>query len=207
MSEKLKINLGCACRLLEGYVNIDLNSLEEIKKRYPNVDIFDRREFLQADVFSLPFEDATVDEIRADALLEHFSFKEESRFFGEVKKLLKPGGLLYFSVPDFEDIVTTWLNAKDDWKDFFRDDDEAISQEHWFGQYSYSTENRWGYIMASIFGPQNGKGQFHKNAYTEAKIRAICKKLDFNEPHIERFLWKGNRDLMMGIKVTKKNEN
>ena len=31
----LKINLGCACRLLEGYVNIDLNSLEEIKKRYP----------------------------------------------------------------------------------------------------------------------------------------------------------------------------
>jgi len=204
MFELLRINLGCACRLLEGYVNVDLNSLEEIKKRYPNIEIADKEEFLQANVFSLPFGDATVDEIRADALLEHFSFKEESQFFYEVKKLLKPGGLLCFSVPDFEDIVTTWLNAKDDWKDFFRDDDEAIAQEHWFGQYSYSTESRWGYIMASIFGPQNGKGQFHKNAYTEAKIRAICKKLDFNEPVIERFLWKGSRDLMMKVKVRKK---
>ena len=204
MFELLRINLGCACRLLEGYVNVDLNSLEEIKKRYPNIEIADKEEFLQANVFSLPFGDATVDEIRADALLEHFSFKEESQFFYEVKKLLMPGGLLCFSVPDFEDIVTTWLNAKDDWKDFFRDDDEAIAQEHWFGQYSYSTESRWGYIMASIFGPQNGKGQFHKNAYTEAKIRAICKKLDFNEPVIERFLWKGSRDLMMKVKVRKK---
>ena len=76
------------------------------------------------------YEDNTIDEVRCDALMEHFSFKEESQFFHEVKRVLKPGGLFQFSVPDFEDAVKKWLDAKDDWKDFFRDDDEAIQQQH-----------------------------------------------------------------------------
>ena len=135
--------------------------------------------------------------------MEHFSFKEESQFFHEVKRVLKPGGLFQFSVPDFEDAVKKWLDAKDDWKDFFRDDDEAIQQQHWFGNYSYSTDNRWGYLTASLFGTQNGEGQFHKNAYTEGKIKAICKKMGFSKPAIERLRWKGDRDLMIRAKTIK----
>ena len=107
-------------------------------------------------------------------------------------------------MPDFEDLVEKWLLAKDEWKDFFRNDDEAIKQQHWFGQYSYSPDSRWGYLLAGIFGPQNGEGQFHKNAYTDSKIRALCKKLDFNKPTIERFLWKKDRDVMIKVKVIKK---
>jgi predicted SAM-dependent methyltransferase len=201
-NKKTRLNLGCASRLLPGYINVDLDSLEDIKKRYPNIDIGEEN-FVQCDVLKLPFENETIDEIRADALLEHFSFLEESRFFYEVKRILKPGALLFFSVPDFEDAVKKWLAAKDEWKDFFRNDEEAIKQKHWFGQYSYSTDSRWGYLTASIFGPQNGAGQFHKNAYTESKIRAICKKLNFNEPSIERFRWKEDRDLMLRVKVIK----
>ena len=182
-----------------------MDSLGQIKKRYPdiNFDLVDNLNFLQADVLRLPFKDGSVDEIRADALLEHLSFLEESKFFHEVQRLLKPGGLLQFSVPDFQDLIEKWLLAKDEWKDFFRNDDEAIRQQHWFGQYSYSPDSRWGYLLAGIFGPQNGEGQFHKNAYTESKIRAICRKLDFNEPIIERFLWKKDRDVMIKVKVVK----
>tara|TARA_R110001599_G_scaffold11550_3_gene54829 strand:+ start:672 stop:1280 length:609 start_codon:yes stop_codon:yes gene_type:complete len=199
----IKLNLGCASRPLDAYTNIDMDSLEDIKKRYPNITINEHADFIQANVLELPFEDEAVDEVRCDALMEHFSFKEESKFFHEVKRVLKPGGLFQFSVPDFEDAVKKWLEAEDDWKDFFRDDDEAIEQEHWFGNYSYSRDNRWGYLTASLFGTQNGEGQFHKNAYTEGKIIAICKKIGFSKPTIERLRWKGDRDLMIRAKTTK----
>jgi predicted SAM-dependent methyltransferase len=181
-----------------------MDSLEDIKKRYPNIYVKDDLQFLQADVFNLPYGDNSIDEIRCDALIEHFSFKEESIFFHEVRRMLKPDGVFSFCVPDFEDCVKKWLNADDDWKDFFRDDEEAITNQHWFGNYSYSTKNRWGYLTASIFGTQNGQGQFHKNAYTENKIIAILNKLKFKDINIERFLWKGDRDVMLKVRALRK---
>ena len=123
----IKLNLGCASRLLPGYINIDIDSLDEIIRRYPNLKIDEEQQFLQADILKLPFEDSSVDEIRADAFMEHLSFKEESRMFKEVYRALKPGGLFLFSVPDFEDLIKKWLAAEEDWRDFYRDDDEAIS--------------------------------------------------------------------------------
>ena len=202
MSE-IRLNLGCASRLLSGYINVDLDSIEEIKNRYPNIEIDEDQQFLQANILDLPFEDNTVDEIRADAFMEHMSFKEESQMFKEVYRALRPGGLFVFSVPDFEDAVRKWLAAEEDWRDFYRDDDKAIAECHWFGQYSYSTSSRWGYLTAAIFGPQNSPGQFHKNAYTEGKIIAICDKIGFEKPEIDRFLWKGDRDTMIRVRVKK----
>ena len=199
----LKINLGCASRLLPGYINIDTDSLESIKVRYPNVEINTSHTFLQGNFFELDFEEGTIDEIRADSLIEHLSFKEEKEFFLRCSKLLKPNGLLYIETPDFEWTVQTWIKAKDDWQDFYRDDDEAIESKHWFGTYSYGFDNRWGYLMASIFGPQNGEGQFHKNAYTEDKFISIFKKLGFSNYEITRFRWKDDRDLMLKVKAYK----
>ena len=205
MTDKIKLNLGCASRLLDGYLNVDMDSVEEIKKRYPNLVINENNPFLQCDVLNLPFEDSSVDEIRADAIIEHMSFLEEPKFFHEATRVLKPGGVLNISVPDFEHMVREWLNAEDDWKDFFRNDDEAIAQEHWFGQYSYSYKSRWGYITAGIFGPQNGEGQYHKNAYTQAKLTAIYNKLGYKDINISRFQWKESRpDLMIRITGHKK---
>ena len=136
----IKLNLGCASRLLPDYINVDIDSLDEIKKRYPNLEIEDSCEFLQSDILNLPFDDNSVDEVRADAILEHLSFLEESQFFKEASRVLKPNGVLNFSVPDFEDTVRKWIDAEDDWRDFYRNDDEAIKQNHWFGHYSYSAE-------------------------------------------------------------------
>ena len=112
-----KLNLGCACRLLEGYINIDMDSIEEIKHRYPNVNINDNIEFIQGNVLELPFDDESIDEVRCDALVEHFSFKEESLFFNEVKRVLK-SEVFNFSTPDFDETIRKWTQAKDDWKEF-----------------------------------------------------------------------------------------
>jgi len=202
-SEDIKLNLGCASRLLPGYVNIDLDTLEEMKARYPNLAIPDDLKIYQYDIFNLPYADGTIAEVRCDSLLEHLSFLEERKFFYEMKRVLKPGGLLVFSVPDFEDLVRKWLAAEDNWRDFYRNDAEAIAQQHWFGQYSYSTRSRWGYMTASLYGPQNSEGQFHKNCYTENKIRAMLSFLGFRIIELSFFNWKGDRDRMINVHAAK----
>ncbi|NLT23701.1 MAG: hypothetical protein GXX82_11695 [Syntrophorhabdus sp.] len=63
---------------------------------------------------------------------------------------------------------------------------------------------RSGYLMAMIFGSQNGEGQFHRNAYTVGKIRGILRHLDFEELEISRYRWKGDRDLMIMVRSAKK---
>ena len=200
----LKLNIGCAGRPLAGYINIDLDTLDELKKRYPGSTFPEGVEVFQYDIFDLPYSGGTVDEICADSFLEHLSFGEERRFFTEVERVLRPGGHFLFSVPDFEETCRQWLEAEDDWRDFYRNDEEAIRSQHWFGQYSYSTKSRWGYLTASIFGPQNSPGQFHKNCYTEGKIRAMLAKLGFSIDELTRSLWKGDRNLMINVVSSKK---
>jgi len=202
--QDIRLNLGCASRPLPGYVNVDLDSVEEMKARYPNLAIPDDLKIYQYDIFNLPYADGTVAEARCDSMLEHLSFLEERKFFHEMKRVLKPGGLLVFSVPDFEDLVRKWLAAEDDWRDFYRNDPEAIAKQHWFGQYSYSTRSRWGYLTASLYGPQNSEGQFHKNCYTEGKIRSMLARLAFDIVELSYYNWKGDRDRMINVRAAKR---
>jgi predicted SAM-dependent methyltransferase len=200
---KVKINLGCGGRPLEGYINLDMDDAEALSKRYPGSHFSSKLDIRSANILDLPFEDESVDEIRADSLIEHLSFEEEPRFFYEIKRVLKTDGIFEFSTPDFEDAVKTWLKAEDNWKDFYRNDDEAIAQKHWFGQYSYSTDNRWGYLSAMIFGSQNGEGQYHRNCYTIPKIKALLAKIGFHDESITQYRWKSDRDLMIQVRAKK----
>lgn len=204
-NEMIKLNIGCGGRPLKGYTNIDMDSLEDLKKRYPHQEFEEGTEIFNYDIKDLPYKDGTVSEIKAAAFIEHLSFKDEKLFFHEIKRVLMKDGTFEFSVPNFEKVVKMWLEAKDDWKDFYRDDDEAVSQQHWFGNYSYSTDNRWGYLTAMIFGSQNGEGQYHVNAYTIDKIKAMMAKLDFDIVELDEFLWKGERDPMIKVIVKKNN--
>lgn len=203
MSNKIRLNLGCASRPLSGYINIDLDSKEQIVGRYPGLKLPEGIKIYQYDIFNLPFDANSIDEVKADSMIEHLSFSQEKLFFYEMKRVLKIGGELIFSVPDFEETVKQWLAAKDDWKDFYRSDSKAIAEQHWFGTYSYGIENRWGYLLASIFGPQNSEGQYHKNAYTKGKIISIMNRLDFAVVDISTFLWKGDRNTMLLTRARK----
>ena len=199
----IKLNIGCGGNPLKDYINIDQDSLEQIRKRYPEKKFEDDLILKNHDIFNLPFDESTVDEIKSDSLIEHLNFIQEKKFFTEIKRVIKVGGRLEISTPDFEMTVKQWLAAKDDWKDFFRDDDEAIKQNHWFGNYNNKPNNRWGYLLATIFGSQNGEGQFHRNCYTEKKLIAICKKIGIKIINIERFQWKEDRDHMLKMIATK----
>jgi len=195
----MKLNVGCGPNLLDGYVNIDTDNIGLMRKRYPGTIFSEDAHIYTYDIFNLPYNEESVDEIIANSLLEHLSFEEEPAFLREMLRLLKPNGIFTFSVPNFEKIVKRWLEAKDDWKDFYRTDDEAISATHWFGTYSYDQDNRWGYLTAMLYGNQNGKGQFHKNCYTIAKIKLMMSKVGCVDVTITEFIRKGNRDPMIGV--------
>lgn len=200
----VRLNLGCGGRPLQDYINVDMDTIEDMRARYPNQVFDDSLTIKQYDLFNLPYEDSTVDEIRADGLIEHLPFIDESRFFFEVTRILKPGGMLRVSTVDFEKTVKQWLEAEDDWKDFYKNDEKSIQEEHWFGTYSYKPTNRWGYLAATFYGSQNGSGQFHTNCYTDKKLSAICDRLDLNVQSISKFQWKNDRDHMLELIAIKK---
>lgn len=199
----IRLNLGCGGRPLADYINVDMDSVDDLRRRYPDRQFADDLVVVDYDIFNLPFADGAVDEIRSEALIEHLPFVDEPRFFHEVVRVLKPGGLLYLTTVDFEASVQQWLAAADDWQDFYRDDPEAIRSQHWFGTYSYAADNRWGYLTATFYGSQNGAGQFHTNCYTEAKLRAICRRLGLTVEAVERFRWQGDRDHMLALTARK----
>jgi predicted SAM-dependent methyltransferase/dTDP-4-dehydrorhamnose 3,5-epimerase-like enzyme len=202
-SNEVKLNLGCGGRPLDNFINVDMDSLEQIKKRYPNRVYSDDIMVVNYDLFNLPFDNNSVDEIRSEALIEHLPFVDEPKFFNEVYRVLKPGGSLYLTTVDFEKACQKWLDSKDNWLDFYRNDNEAIHEEHWFGNYSYNANNRWGYLTATFYGSQNGLGQFHTNCYSEGKFRAICHKLGLEVVKIDRFNWQGDRDDMIALTAKK----
>ena len=86
MIKKIKLNLGCASRPLKNYINIDQDNLKIIKKRYPNLKKIKNLRIYDYNIFKLPFKDSSVDEIRADGLIEHLSFTEEKKFFLRLKE-------------------------------------------------------------------------------------------------------------------------
>lgn len=76
---RIALNLGCGFRRLEGYVNIDNRA--EVK---PD---------LVCDVIQgLPYEDNSVDEVRAYDFLEHIPIGKTIGVVTEIWRVLKPGG-------------------------------------------------------------------------------------------------------------------
>jgi len=195
----IKLNLGCGGRPIKGFINVDFDNLKKMKKRYPDAKIQKGIIIKNFNIFKLPYKSETVDLVRADSLIEHLSFSEEKKFFLEVKRVLKKGGICNISTPDFEKTVRLWLKLKDDWQDFYKNDSDSIKKVHWFGTYTYKPINRWGYITATLFGSQNGKGQFHKNCYTKKKLKSIFHRMGFKCTSIKNFKWLKERDFMIRV--------
>lgn len=105
----LRLNLGGAGEgflnsKMEGFLTVDLRDV-------PDTDVL-------CDVSKLePFQDATVEVAYASNVLEHFSIHETVNVLKEWHRVLKKGGKLYVSVPDFDAAVklyhkcglTPWL--------------------------------------------------------------------------------------------------
>jgi predicted SAM-dependent methyltransferase len=104
----MKLHLGCGNRKINGFVNIDI-------QESPAVDLI-------ANVMELPYKENSIDTIYSCCMLEHFGRNNNLKFFRNTcwkdvlnywYKLLKPGGEVYISVPDFEAVCKEYLNNGD----------------------------------------------------------------------------------------------
>lgn len=82
----MKLNLGCADRLLDGFVNVDLHPA-------PGVRVADLRE-------RWPWGDSSVELVRAWDIIEHLPDKIHT--MNELWRVLEPGGMADIVVPTTE---------------------------------------------------------------------------------------------------------
>ena len=89
-SKPIKLHIGCETVYMDGWINIDNNSDNNIEKLDMNVDLRNR----------LPFEDDSVDFIFNEHFLEHLTWDEGLQAIKEFMRVLKPGGVLRIAMLD-----------------------------------------------------------------------------------------------------------
>jgi len=93
------LNIGCGAKPLPEYLNVDERELDGVD--------------LVADVRALPFNDGTVAEIYAAHVIEHFTELElKSTLLPELRRTLRPGGILRITVPDAEGMMQAFHDGQ-----------------------------------------------------------------------------------------------
>jgi len=106
------------------------------------------------------FADGTVDEVYASHVLEHLGYREKlPRALAEFRRILRKGGTLRVSVPDFEVLCRLFL-------------DPANSEEQRF------------HLMRMAFGGQEDEHDFHCVGLTEEFLVGYLLRIGF--PTVER---------------------
>lgn len=95
------INLACGSVFLDNpnWINFDyVSSSKAVKK----TNLLKR----------LPLEKETADAVYLSAYLEHVPYSKVNDFLNEILRILKPGGIVRFVLPDFESIANNYVNLR-----------------------------------------------------------------------------------------------
>ena len=98
--EKIKLHLGCGTKRIEGFTNVDVREL-------PSVDLVGDISTLRNVV------DSSVDLIYACHVLEHFGRHDYMGVLRRWHQVIKKGGTLRLSVPDFGEVVKYYNKHQD----------------------------------------------------------------------------------------------
>lgn len=133
----MKLHLGCGKRYIPGYVHIDAID-------YPHIDhvaTIDNLSFIGND---------SVDVIYNCHVLEHFKRRDVSRVLQEWRRVLKPGGILRVSVPDFAKLC------------------EVYQQQH-----------QLNLVIGALFGRQDYLYNIHYNVFDYDSLRSELESVGF----------------------------
>lgn len=124
----MKLHLGCGKRFIPGFVHIDAVD-------YPHVDhvaTIDNLSFIKTD---------SVDVIYNCHVLEHFKRRDVGRVLSEWQRVIKPGGTLRVSVPDFSKLCEV-----------------------------YQRQNQLDVVIGALFGRQDYLYNIHYNVFDLASL-------------------------------------
>jgi predicted SAM-dependent methyltransferase len=125
----LRIDLGCGDNRIEGFDGLDARPLPGVK--------------YVADVRSLPFGDASVDELAARHVIEHFTRDQAMNILREWRRVLKPGAPITIWCPNLLYIAEQYLHLPDIDK---------------------NPERKY-HLLGWLYGEQNYPGNYHYFAY------------------------------------------
>lgn len=123
-------------------IRLDIGSGTAPLPGYQTVDPFMANADYQCNMWELPFDMDTVDEIYSSHALEHVPRKRVIPTLLEWKRVLKPGGTIVLRVPDLEWCCMHWLSHQNT-----------------------------GWDMMVIFGNQNHPGEFHQTGFSEKILK------------------------------------
>lgn len=96
----MKLHLGCWHRYIEGFTHIDLCDMPHIDYK----SSVDRLTFLENECAEL---------IYASHVFEYFDRTQAPEVLAEWNRVLRPGGTLRLSVPDFDQLVQVYATSND----------------------------------------------------------------------------------------------
>lgn len=178
-----KVHVGCGSVYLDGYINVDLyipglsfkvderpdlvmKNLTTVDKYYKNKvtrsDIESKRHHTKkivvdvfADARNLPFSKNSLDEIRSVQLFEHFTYSESEKILKHWHSLLKPGGLLHIDVPDLDETLRRYLQAK------------TKKDKQWY--------------IRLLYGSQKNEFGIHRAMYSRQMLKSLLIKHGFSK--------------------------
>lgn len=149
----MKLEIGAGHRPTPGYVATDINPFDEIVQVCPAWQI----------------DGINVDEVLALGVIEHLTFAQVAWTFAHVKRLLLPGGVFLFDVPD----LPVWCGYLTGESPFPRD-----------------------HVLKTIYGWQRWPGDEHKSGWDAETLTAELHGAGFEsvrfglEPFEARGLWR-----------------
>lgn len=139
LEQTLKLNLGGRGTKIDGFLTVDLSTEHDVD--------------IRSDVSDLSmFKDGTVDEIYASHVLEHFPHTRTQAVLSEWCRVLRNGGKLFVSVPDFERAIEL-----------------------------YGKIGMTDYIVNLLYGDQGYPLAFHYAPFTGARLFSLLNNSGFSD--------------------------
>lgn len=148
-----KLNMGCGYVMPDGWENVDLLD-------YGNnvvADLLDR----------LPYPDDHFDYIVSNHTLQMIRFDDLPRALAELRRVLKPDGVMRTLVPDADGAAHSWIDMADGWE-------PPISEE--------IEGTRDGRFLRYLFWHGDARSAFTSESLAETLLKA-----GFSEAHDVRF--------------------
>ncbi len=206
------LNLGCGTKTSKNknVINIDWSAYLRIRKNpilsffapiFLKGERFERYKSLSQNILvhdlrkGIPFESGTVDAVYHSHVLEHIDRNFVDTFLLEIKRVLKPGGILRIVVPDMENLCREYISHIDICEKNIQEidsHDQYISNilEQSVRRDAHGTEKQNIFrktIERMLLGDARKRGETHQWMYDRFNLRNILEKLGFDSIELKDF--------------------